>query len=126
MIAEIGARQILALPFYYDASISVSLMDMPGFDDTKLSDRSVLEELTAFLKPSYDNNIQLSGIIYLHLITDAGKPGSQRFLMIGNHTGEGPHPLDTFLICLTYKVKHPQKAFLLPGPLETRREGSLR
>ncbi|KAH7256641.1 hypothetical protein BKA59DRAFT_80295 [Fusarium tricinctum] len=46
------ARQILALPFYYDASISVSLMDMPGFDDTKLSDRSVLEELTAFLKPS--------------------------------------------------------------------------
>ncbi|KAF4443546.1 P-loop containing nucleoside triphosphate hydrolase [Fusarium austroafricanum] len=67
---ESCTKQILAYPFYYDANTTVSLIDTPGFDDTKLSDHSELEELAAFLKPSYENNIQLSGIIYLHRITD--------------------------------------------------------
>ncbi|KAH7351272.1 P-loop containing nucleoside triphosphate hydrolase protein [Rhexocercosporidium sp. MPI-PUGE-AT-0058] len=52
------------------------LIDTPGFDDTHRSDTDVLREIADWLNRSYQNNIQLAGIVYLHRITDPRVGGS--------------------------------------------------
>ncbi|KAK3341819.1 P-loop containing nucleoside triphosphate hydrolase protein [Lasiosphaeria hispida] len=54
----------------------VVLVDTPGFDDTQRSDVEVLRELATWLKMTYENNIKLDGIIYMHRITDVRMQGS--------------------------------------------------
>ncbi len=46
------------------------LVDTPGFDDTFRDDAQVLQEVATFLEATYKKNIKLSGIIYLHDITN--------------------------------------------------------
>lgn len=48
----------------------MKLVDTPGFDDTELSDIDILSSIANWLKDSFDENCLLSGIIYLHRITD--------------------------------------------------------
>ena len=45
------------------------LVDTPGFDDTFRDDAQVLQEVATFLEMTYNQNMKLSGIIYLHDIT---------------------------------------------------------
>ncbi|KAJ8106802.1 hypothetical protein ONZ43_g6936 [Nemania bipapillata] len=48
----------------------VRFVDTPGFSDTTLSDGEVLQLIADYLATAYSNNIKLSGIIYLHPISD--------------------------------------------------------
>ncbi|KAF8124286.1 P-loop containing nucleoside triphosphate hydrolase protein [Boletus edulis] len=60
-----------------DGRRNVVLVDTPGFDDTHLSDAQTLRILAHWLKETYQNNIKLSGLLYLHRISDnrmAGTP----------------------------------------------------
>ena len=49
----------------------VILVDTPGFNDTERSDTEILYSLAEWMKDSYDEKMLLSGIIYLHSISDA-------------------------------------------------------
>jgi hypothetical protein len=53
------------------------LLDTPGFDDTNRSDSETLAELATWLGASYDHNKLLSGIIFLHQISESRLRGSQ-------------------------------------------------
>ncbi|KAK1851883.1 hypothetical protein CCHR01_05478 [Colletotrichum chrysophilum] len=59
-------------------STNVYLVDTPGFDDTNLSDSDVLKEIATWLTGSYNNEVKLTGILYLHRITDPRMGGSAR------------------------------------------------
>jgi hypothetical protein len=54
----------------------VCLIDTPGFDDTNRSDADILQEMAFWLVKSYEVGTHLSGIIYLHRITDVRLGGS--------------------------------------------------
>ena len=51
------------------------LIDTPGFDDTYRKDIDVLKDITFWLSKAYEDNISLTGIIYLHRITDTRMGG---------------------------------------------------
>ncbi|KAI2624905.1 P-loop containing nucleoside triphosphate hydrolase protein [Hypoxylon sp. NC1633] len=57
---------------------NVYLVDTPGFDDTSRTDKEVLKEIATWLGKAYTDNIRLSGIIYLHRITDTRMQGSAK------------------------------------------------
>ncbi|RYP48019.1 hypothetical protein DL768_006010 [Monosporascus sp. mg162] len=48
----------------------VRFVDTPGFSDTYLSDTEVLEMIASYLSKAYSEKMQLTGIIYLHPISD--------------------------------------------------------
>lgn len=52
------------------------LVDTPGFNDTYRSDGDILQNLVEWLANTYKNGTKLSGIIYLHRITDVRMQGS--------------------------------------------------
>ncbi|KAG8733349.1 hypothetical protein FRC11_006953 [Ceratobasidium sp. 423] len=49
---------------------SVVLLDTPGFDDEEVSDVGTLKQIAGYLSANYGQGQILSGIIYLHRITD--------------------------------------------------------
>lgn len=55
---------------------SVTLVDTPGFDDSKRSDTEILTLIADWLESSYNTDALLSGIIYLHRISDIRMSGS--------------------------------------------------
>ncbi|KAL5353743.1 hypothetical protein ACLOAV_001784 [Pseudogymnoascus australis] len=58
---------------------TVHLIDTPGFDDTYRSDIDVLKDVSYWLNKSYkEKNIELTGIVYLHRITDTRMGGTAR------------------------------------------------
>ncbi|KFX88791.1 hypothetical protein V490_07401 [Pseudogymnoascus sp. VKM F-3557] len=56
-------------------SKNVILVDTPGFSDTNVSDTEILRRIAEWMKDSYDDGILLSGIIYLHNISDVRMDG---------------------------------------------------
>ena len=46
------------------------LVDTPGIDNTDISDGDVLERIAAWLSEIYRDGVKLTGIIYLHRISD--------------------------------------------------------
>ncbi|PMD34996.1 hypothetical protein L207DRAFT_517106 [Hyaloscypha variabilis F] len=54
----------------------ITLVDTPGFDDTSRSDTDVLILIANWLRDSYKDRTLLSGIIYLHRISDPRMSGS--------------------------------------------------
>ncbi|KAI3317705.1 P-loop containing nucleoside triphosphate hydrolase protein [Xylariaceae sp. AK1471] len=48
----------------------VRFVDTPGFSDTNLSDSEVLQLIAEYLAAAYKKDMKLSGIIYLHPISD--------------------------------------------------------
>ena len=46
------------------------LVDTPGFNDTERSDTDILASLADWMKGSYNEDMLLSGIIYLHSISE--------------------------------------------------------
>ena len=55
---------------------TVRLIDTPGFDDSHRSDADVLQELAYWLVRAHEKHIKISGIVYLHRITDPRLQGS--------------------------------------------------
>ena len=51
-------------------SYDVYFADTPGFDDSSRSDTDVLKNIVYWLGVMREKSIKLSGIIYLHWITD--------------------------------------------------------
>lgn len=49
---------------------NVYLVDTPGFDDTHRKDTDILKEIATWLTTTYKEDIRLSGILYLHRISD--------------------------------------------------------
>lgn len=66
---------IIPYPWQF-AGRNVVLVDTPGFDDTYKSDGDILQSLVEWLARTYQNGTKLSGIIYLHRITDVRMQGS--------------------------------------------------
>lgn len=71
-----GTQQVKVYDCHRFPGMTVKLVDTPGFDDTDRSDTDVLREIASWLTASYENKIQLHGIIYLHRISDRRMPGS--------------------------------------------------
>lgn len=69
---------------------SIELLDTPGFDDTEKDDTETLQTILAWLRVSDKRNTRLSGIIYLHRITDDRFTGSMstNFSMMMELCGE--------------------------------------
>ncbi|KIV87796.1 hypothetical protein PV11_03318 [Exophiala sideris] len=67
------------------------IVDTPGFNDTYRSDSEVLEEIAQWLSDSYRKGQRLSGLIYLHRITDPKMEGSalRNLRMFRKLCGEG-------------------------------------
>ncbi|KIM84813.1 hypothetical protein PILCRDRAFT_96579 [Piloderma croceum F 1598] len=73
-----------AAPFELDGR-RVLLIDTPGFDDTSRSDTDILKMIAHFLSTTqviaarfYKNGIRLSGVIYMHRISDFRMGGVSR------------------------------------------------
>lgn len=49
---------------------NVYLVDTPGFDDTNRKDTDILKEIASWLTETYQKEIKLRGILYLHRISD--------------------------------------------------------
>lgn len=56
----------------------VILMDTPGFDDTTVSDTDILRMISLHLHTTYEHGVILSGILYLHRISDPRMGGITR------------------------------------------------
>ncbi|KAL7936397.1 P-loop containing nucleoside triphosphate hydrolase protein [Trichoderma chlorosporum] len=52
------------------------LIDTPGFDDTTRSDTDILREVADWLNRSYQQQVRLAGIVYLHRIIDIRMGGA--------------------------------------------------
>ncbi|KAK2794373.1 hypothetical protein FQN52_008732 [Onygenales sp. PD_12] len=55
---------------------NVTFVDTPGFDDTDMNDTEILQMIATWMKDSYDDNTRLTGVIYLHRITDVRMSGT--------------------------------------------------
>ncbi|KAL4242322.1 hypothetical protein ABKN59_011953 [Abortiporus biennis] len=56
----------------------VTLVDTPGFDDSTLSDTDILKMIALHLSMNYEQGFKLSGLIYMHRITDFKMGGISR------------------------------------------------
>ncbi|KAJ3567471.1 hypothetical protein NP233_g6348 [Leucocoprinus birnbaumii] len=68
----------------------IVLVDTPGFDDTTRSDMEILTMISDWLKNTYKQDVKLSGLIYLHRITDNRMAGSphKNLRMFGELCGD--------------------------------------
>lgn len=73
---DLGTADVEFHSFVYKDGRRVHLIDTPGFDDTHRHDTDVLKDVACFLAAAYAGTVQLTGIIYLHRITDARMSGS--------------------------------------------------
>jgi len=67
--------EVTAFPMKLDGR-DIEILDTPGFDDTEKSDTETLQTILAWLKVSDKKDTLLSGIIYLHRITDDRMTGT--------------------------------------------------
>ncbi|KAF5620236.1 P-loop containing protein [Fusarium sp. NRRL 52700] len=71
---------------------NIILVDTPGFSDTYKSDTEILVDLAKWLEGIYRQNTKLTGILYLHRITDVRMDGSamRNLKMFRKLCGEDP------------------------------------
>ncbi|KAF5359402.1 hypothetical protein D9756_003396 [Leucocoprinus leucothites] len=83
----IEAVRVLHHPLYGNR---VVLVDTPGFDDTTRTDMEILAMVSEWLVKTYKGDVKLSGLIYLHRITDNRMAGSpyRNLRMFGNLCGD--------------------------------------
>ncbi|KAH7925378.1 hypothetical protein BV22DRAFT_1129044 [Leucogyrophana mollusca] len=65
-------------PYPYDTDRRVVLVDTPGLDDAYADEVEVLRRIAVWLAYSYNANLKLSGVIYLHDISQASVMGRAR------------------------------------------------
>lgn len=71
----LGTQEVTAYQFNTNG-YNIILVDTPGFNDTYKSDTEILLDLAKWLEVTYRQNAKLTGIIYLHRITDVRMDGS--------------------------------------------------
>lgn len=80
---------------------NVHLVDTPGFDDTNRTDKEVLKEIATWLGTTYTQKIRLSGIVYLHRITDTRMQGSAKKNLLMFKKLCGPKALQHVILATT-------------------------
>lgn len=70
-----GTQNLETFP-YKIGDQEILLVDTPGFDDTNLSDTAILFMIADWMEKTYEDGTLLSGIIYLHKITDNRMDGA--------------------------------------------------
>ncbi|TDL23891.1 P-loop containing nucleoside triphosphate hydrolase protein [Rickenella mellea] len=80
---------------------NVTIIDTPGFDDTTRTDTDILKLIAAFLSTSYEHGYVLSGVIYMHRISDLRMGGisTRNFSMFRKLCGDST--LKNVVICTT-------------------------
>ena len=80
----------------------IHLIDTPGFDDTNRTDREVLDEIARWFGTAYKANIQLTGILYLHRVTEPRMAGTafNNLRMFKKLCGENFYPRVS--LCTTF------------------------
>ncbi|KZT01502.1 P-loop containing nucleoside triphosphate hydrolase protein [Laetiporus sulphureus 93-53] len=70
---------------------NVTLIDTPGFDDTSKSQAEILKDIAHFLEKMYERGRKLSGMIYLHRISDnrVGGIARENFRLFTKICGRG-------------------------------------
>ncbi|KAI6156084.1 hypothetical protein EDD17DRAFT_1071077 [Pisolithus thermaeus] len=64
-------REVRAVRYpHTDGVRNIVLVDTPGFDDTFMTDVQILERIAYWLNSTYKKNVKLSGLLYLHRISD--------------------------------------------------------
>ncbi|EMD32106.1 hypothetical protein CERSUDRAFT_162189 [Gelatoporia subvermispora B] len=71
---ESCTADIEARTFSFDGQL-VTLVDTPGFDDTTRSQADILKEIQTFLTTTYGKGHKVTGVLYLHRITDVRMGG---------------------------------------------------
>lgn len=99
--SALGTNTVDVYPCQISNSQTVYLIDTPGFDDTNRSDNEVLSELASWLTASYKASIKLSGIIYLHRITDVRMQGSAKKNLFMFKKLCGPDALSNVILATT-------------------------
>ncbi|KAF5351036.1 hypothetical protein D9756_008411 [Leucocoprinus leucothites] len=69
---------VKALRVSFSDGISLVLVDTPGFDDTNKSDLEILKIIAKWFEQVYRRKLEISGILYLHRITDNRMGGTPR------------------------------------------------
>ena len=70
-----GTEKVTPYSFEHEGT-AITLVDTPGFNDTSRSDLEVLTEISAWATETYGEGQLLSGIIYLHRISDIRMEGA--------------------------------------------------
>ncbi|KAF9450883.1 hypothetical protein P691DRAFT_638001, partial [Macrolepiota fuliginosa MF-IS2] len=64
-------QELHAVRFHSEPrACDIIFLDTPGFDDTYKTDTQILEQIADWLRKTYEAGVKLSGILYLHRITD--------------------------------------------------------
>jgi hypothetical protein len=87
--AASGTKEVASYPCVIHGH-EVLLIDTPGFDDTNMPDFEVLDRIGNFLKNQMAEGIQLTGLVYIHNITNNRWKGSnmKNLQMFRNLTGD--------------------------------------
>ncbi|KAF8130060.1 P-loop containing nucleoside triphosphate hydrolase protein, partial [Mycena galopus ATCC 62051] len=74
---ESATSEIGRYNYFYEDGRSVTFVDSPGFDDSRegVTDTDVPRKIAAFLEQEFHEDKKLTGIIYLHQITDTRMGG---------------------------------------------------
>ena len=97
----LGTTTVDVYPCRISSTANVYLIDTPGFDDTNRSDNEVLCEIASWLTASYNAKIRLSGIIYLHRISDVRMQGSAKKNLFMFRKLCGPEALKNVILATT-------------------------
>lgn len=107
-------QEVVAYRCQYSSSVDIYLIDTPGFDDTNRSDSDILKTIAEWMTRSYINDIKLSGIIYLHRITDTRVQGTAKKNLFMFKKLCGPSAMKNVLLVTTMWEN------VLPGDGERR------
>jgi hypothetical protein len=71
----VGTEEVKSYHFNH-GSIKFTLVDTPGFDDSRSSDQIIIGKILAWLHRSYCEDTQLNGLIFIHRISDPKMGGT--------------------------------------------------
>jgi len=82
--------QPIIVPYPGDPTRRIIFVDTPGFDDTYVDDTEILRRIAVWMAHSYNENMKLAGVIYLHEISQTRMLGSSRknFMMFNRLSGD--------------------------------------
>lgn len=78
-----GGTGTAEVKFYQISDTDIYLMDIPGFDDTYLSDAEILRNIATALVDAFNNQAEIQSALYIHLVTEAKmRRSSRKYLII--------------------------------------------